>query len=249
MYLDKRLGIFILFCFIAAIGAFFALSKNSPTPALVENQTPEVKGATANVEAQQKPLKIGIQAGHWKNNELPNELKNLRLYGGGGDVNGVLEWKVNLAVANKLAETLREKGFEVDVIPATIPDGYKSDIFISLHADGNNDTSVSGYKTAGSAFDETDKSNKLSEEISKEYKKATKLDFDPNVTSDMTQYYGFNYVKFHTSIDPSAAAAIIEMGFLTNTHDRNMMTKDQDTIADAIAQGISNFISNQDQQE
>lgn len=45
------------------------------------------------------PLRVGLQAGHWKNNELPDELENLRNYGGGAKGGGMAEWEVNLAIA------------------------------------------------------------------------------------------------------------------------------------------------------
>jgi N-acetylmuramoyl-L-alanine amidase len=66
------------------------------------------------------PLRVGLQVGHWKSNELPDELKTLRNNtGASGD--GKTEWEVNYAIAQKTADYLTEAGIKVDILPATVP--------------------------------------------------------------------------------------------------------------------------------
>ena len=49
------------------------------------------------------PLRVGIQAGHWKNNELPDELERIR--GNSGTSNKqITEWQANLNIANEIKE-------------------------------------------------------------------------------------------------------------------------------------------------
>lgn len=68
------------------------------------------------------------------------------LLGIGGGVN---EWELNLDLARRVAATLEEYGFDVDVIPATVPPSYLADAFVALHADGDASGRLSGFKLAG----------------------------------------------------------------------------------------------------
>jgi hypothetical protein len=78
--------------------------------------------------------RVGIQAGHWKMDELP--LEQRRLWGHTGAQWGKLtEAEVNLAIAQAAASQLREAGIEVDLLPATVPPGYDADAFVAVHAD------------------------------------------------------------------------------------------------------------------
>src|SRR4051794_1707622 len=73
----------------------------------------------------QTPWRVGLQAGHWRSIELPDELRSLR--GNGGTAGGgVAEWELNLAVARRAAVRLEAAGVAVDVLPATIPPGYQA---------------------------------------------------------------------------------------------------------------------------
>lgn len=101
-------------------------------------------------ERPEGPPRVGLQVGHWKNQELPDEFQRLRERGGGTSGGGKAEWEVNLAIAEKTASLLRGQGIVVDIIPATIPIAYWADVFIAIHADGNKDPSVSGFKVASS---------------------------------------------------------------------------------------------------
>lgn len=99
-------------------------------------------------ERPEGPPRVGLQVGHWKNKELPDEFQRLRERGGGTSGGGKAEWEVNLAIAEKTASLLRDQGIIVDILPATIPVAYWADVFIAIHADGNKDPSVSGFKVA-----------------------------------------------------------------------------------------------------
>ena len=98
------------------------------------------------------PLRVGLQVGHWRTEELPDEFERLRRRGGGTRGGGKKEWEVNLAIAEKTANLLRDQGIVVDILPATVPEAYWADAFIAIHADGNDNSSVSGFKVA-SAYD------------------------------------------------------------------------------------------------
>jgi len=189
------------------------------------------------------PLRVGLQAGHWKNGELPDELENLRLYGGGAtSPGGTPEWEVVLAIAEEAKKILEPKGIVVDILPATIPQNYWADAFVSIHADGNDDASVSGFKVAGPWRDFSGKSEELVQLLEEEYDKATNMRIDTNITNNMRGYYGFAWWRYEHSVHPMTPSAIIESGFLTNTQDARFLILQPEVPARAIAAAILKFL-------
>jgi N-acetylmuramoyl-L-alanine amidase len=184
------------------------------------------------------PIRIGIQAGHWKSAELPEELQSLRTRTGtqGG---GTTEWELNLEVAEQIKPLLEAEGMIVDLLPATIPPGYWADLFIALRADGSTDPRANGFKIAGPWRDRTGKSAGYVPVFEAIYASSTKLAHDAeNVTANMRGYYAFNGRRYRHAIHPMTPALIIEMGFLTNPGDARYLTRNQAVIARAIADGV-----------
>src|SRR5690242_10902744 len=85
---------------------------------------------------QSRPLRVGLQAGHWKSTQLPASLARLRSSTGTAAA-GRTEVALNLDLANRTASLLRAQGIVVDILPATVPTGYRADAFVAIHADGN----------------------------------------------------------------------------------------------------------------
>jgi hypothetical protein len=187
------------------------------------------------------PAKVALQVGHWKNDEIPNELERLR-GNTGASGGGHTEVSVNLAIAEKTAVLLRAKGVEVDIIPSTVPPDYWSDAFIAIHADGSTDRSVSGFKIARPWRDLTGRADDLVSILEKEYQDATKLRIDPNITRNMRGYYAFAWWRYDHSIHPMTPAVIVETGFITNANDRKIIVGKQDVVSQALADGITNFL-------
>jgi N-acetylmuramoyl-L-alanine amidase len=186
-------------------------------------------------------FRVGLQAGHLDAAKLPAELESVS-WNFGASAGGVDEVDVNLETANAVAELLRKEGVQVDVLPATIPPGYLADAFISIHADGNEDASVSGYKAVASAWDKSGKAEILASSLRAAYGAVSKLELDSSVTRDMTHYYAFNYNRFEHAISPQTPAVIFELGFITNAHDRKIMTEKQDEITQALSVGILEYL-------
>lgn len=193
------------------------------------------------VSKKTEKIKIGLQAGHWKTEEMPDEFDKLKRQGGGGEVKGYLEWEINLEIANATAGILREKGFEVDVLPATVPIYYKADLFVAIHLDGNDYTSVSGFKSAGSAYDKTGKAEAISDTITEGYLAKTEMRQDTNITEDMTEYYAFNYDDHENAISDETPGVIFEAGFLTNSNDRWILLHKTQMVAQGLADGIIDY--------
>jgi N-acetylmuramoyl-L-alanine amidase len=189
------------------------------------------------------PLRVGLQAGHWKNGELPDELQNLRERGGGTRGGGKYEWEVNLEIAQKTAVLLEKEGIQVDILPATIPPDYWADAFIAIHADGSLDSRVSGFKVAAPWRDRSGNGARLAGLIESSYASSTNLRIDPNVTPNMRGYYAFNWRRYQHSLHPMTTAVILETGFLTNPSDQRLIIYDQERSAQAIAKAILNFLS------
>ena len=197
------------------------------------------------VESWQRPkgpLRVGLQVGHWKNSEAPDELHRLRERGGGTAGGGKAEWQVNLAIAQETAKLLEAKGIVVDLLPVTIPPDYLADLFISIHADGSTNSGVSGFKVASPWRDATGRGEELVDIFEKAYGNTTSLEIDPNVTRNMRGYYAFNWRRYEHSIHEMTPAIILETGFLTSRVDQKLLIRNPALAARGIAQGIFEFL-------
>jgi len=193
----------------------------------------------------QGQARVGLQAGHWKVEEVPEELSGLKRNGSGAVGGGKLERDINLSIVKLVVPLLEEKGIVVDILPVTIPQDYVADAFIAIHADGNTDTNVSGFKIAAPRRDYSGKSSSLAEFLEGEYQGATSMAIDPNITRRMRGYYAFNWRRYEHAIHFMTPAVIVETGFLTSPKDRNILVSRQDKAADGIAKGIIRFLESQ----
>lgn len=191
------------------------------------------------------PPRVGLQVGHWKNNELPEELA--QLHGNtGASGGGKSEWEVNLKIAELTAQNLRQQGIIVDILPATIPPQYWADVFLAIHADGNVDKTVSGFKFAAPWRDYTKKASKLVTLLEVEYAQATGLAQDFNISRNMRGYYAFAWWRYEHSLHPMTTAAIAETGFLTNSNDQKILIQKPEIAAQALAKSISTFLQSEE---
>jgi hypothetical protein len=196
----------------------------------------------ANWQRPAGPPKVALQVGHWKNKELPDEFERLRETGGGTSGGGKAEWEVNLAIAELTAEVLRKHGVTVEILPATVPPEYWADVLVSIHADGNENSGVSGYKVAAPRRDITGTAEELASFLEEEYGKIVGFALDPNVTRNMRGYYAFNWRRYEHAMHPMTTAAIIETGFLTSPQDRKILINQPERSAQGIAQGILAYL-------
>jgi hypothetical protein len=76
-----------------------------------------------------------------------------------------------------------------------------------------------------------------------EYAKITGLDYDAlHITRAMTAYYSFNWGRYQHAAAAHTPAAILEMGYLSNDHDRDLMVNKADGVATAIVNGLQRFL-------
>lgn len=190
------------------------------------------------------PPKVGLQAGHWKSAEAPDELERLRTNTGSSG-GGKWEWEVNKDIAERTAALLIPHGIQVEILPATVPPDFWADAFVAIHADGNTDSRVSGYKVSPPWRDLTGNAGKLSTHIATAYEESTKLPADPNISRNMRGYYAFSFWRYEHSVHPMTSSAIVETGFLTNPGDRRIIVQNPQVAAEGLAAGILEFLSSQ----
>lgn len=211
----------------------------SPIPSQLDTAAAAIR---ARVAAGQT-IRVGVQAGHWKNSELPDELAILRGSTGAMGV-GWREVDVNLDVARKVASQLSSYGIQADLLPATVPVGYRADAFVAIHADANGNKSLTGFKIARATWSTIPKTDdSLIDSLTNAYQQSTGLAWHAKtITDNMTEYYAFNH-KLQHSVSSSTPAVILEMGFLTNQADQSLMLTQSERVAQAVTLGILNFLA------
>jgi N-acetylmuramoyl-L-alanine amidase len=188
------------------------------------------------------PRRVGIQVGHWKTDEAPDELRRL-IPQTGASWEGMNEVEVNLDVAQRIAVKLNAKGIAVDILPTTVPSGYVADAVVALHADSDGTGERSGFKMAHNAR-RGPYEDALLASIKKAYGNATGLAYDSaHITRNMTGYYLFSWSRYQHVVSPYTPGVILEMGYLSNDDDRALMLDKPDLLATAIADGILTFLN------
>jgi len=186
------------------------------------------------------PVRVALQAGHWKAAEAPDEQAGLRTNGTRGG--GKAEWEVNLDIAQRTAALLEAAGLVVDILPTTVPPGYLADLFISIHADGNTNTTVSGFRAAAPRRDQTGRAAEFVDLLEQTYGEATGLQLYPTVTRRMENYYAFNSRRYQHALHPRTVGVILETGFLTSPTDRRVIVNDPDKSAQGIAKAVTRYL-------
>jgi len=240
------------------LGASVALSRPNGQPSLVDQLSQDASMAAAAGEAAVSqpryaaplprptlrgvslPWRVGIQVGHWKIEDLPEE--QYRLRGDTGAVWGSLtEADVNLRIAQDVVSQLQSAGVQVDLLPATVPPGYDADAFVAIHADsGARD--LSGFKVS-TPWRASRASKVLSDDVAGTYSQVTGLSMDRyGISYNMRGYYAFSYYRFDHAIAPSTPCMIIETGFLTSASDRQVIVDQPERAARGISEGIISYL-------
>lgn len=235
----------------AAVAARPSPRPAAPTPRPAPAGATAAPVAAALSVAQPAPAarpgtlpRIGLQVGHWKTRELPDELARLRT-SSGAIAAGLREVDLNLDMARRVAALLQSIGLAVDVLPATVPPGYQADAFVAIHADGSRRPDPRGFKLA-TPWRTSRASQLLHDSLVTEYASATGLPQDGAITVNMRGYYAFTYRRHTHAIARTTPAVILEMGFLTNPKDRAVLSGQPDRVAIGIANGIIRYLNERD---
>lgn len=203
------------------------------------NRYPGPIPTPAEWEPPEGPIRIALQAGHWRAHEAPSELSGLR--DNGTRWRGTAEWETNLDIAQRAGALLEELGYAVDILPAVVPPDYRAHLFIAIHADGSDNPEASGYRVASPRRDATGRAADVAELMRDSYGKATGLRRLPTTTRRMQNYYAFNYRRYEHALHPMTIAVIIETGFLTSPTDRRVVLDAPDRAARGIVEAVKAF--------
>jgi N-acetylmuramoyl-L-alanine amidase len=146
-----------------------------------------------------------------------------------------------LDIARRAGSLLEELGYEVDILPAVVPPGYRSHLFISIHADGSDDPNASGYRVAAPRRDATGRAAHVARLLEASYGEATGLRRLPTATRRMRNYYAFNYRRYEHALHPMTIGVILETGFMTSARDRAVILSDPDRAARGIVAAVASF--------
>lgn len=174
-------------------------------------------------------------------------------YGHGGSDpgavgNGLKEKDLTLAIGKKTKGILEKYGLKVIETRsgdqyvslterANISNRNKADVLVSLHVNSAENVNARGFEvwtTRGQTL-----GDKLADAIGEEIKRAF-----PNVPfrADLSDGDLDKEANFTVIAKATAPACLVEMGFIVNAQDAQMLKTEQDKIAEAIARGIMNYL-------
>ena len=203
------------------------------------NRYPGPIPTPADWKPPEGPVRIALQAGHWRADEAPGELSGLR--DNGTSWRGTAEWETTLEIARRAGAQLEELGYEVDILPAVVPPDYRAHLFIAIHADGSNNPEASGYRVAAPRRDATGRASQAADLLRESYGEATGLRRLPTTTRRMQNYYAFNFRRYEHALHPMTIAVIIETGFLTSSRDRRVIIDAPERAARGIVEAVKAF--------
>lgn len=235
--------------------------KNKTANTSVENTAPVETPVVEEPQSTKNGHTIVIDPGHQTKDSSEtepvgpgaSERKQKDTSGATGVVTGLREYELTLQVSNKLKEELEKRGYnviltrtknegEISCIErAEIANNANADVFIRIHANSDEDSSVSGAMTICQTSSNPYNSNiyaesrRLSVDVLDEYVSATGARRERVWETDSMT--GNNWSK--------VPVTLIEMGYMSNPNEDRLMASDeyQIKIINGIANGIDRFIS------
>jgi len=122
-------------------------------------------------------------------------------------------------------------------------DEAPDDAFVSLHVDDDGGVgTATGFKIAH-GFYRGPYDNVLVDALTTAYAAMTGLPLNDQITDDMTDYYAFAWFRYEHALAPHTPAAIVEMGYLSNSDDRALLVDDPGVVAQGVANGVLRFLA------
>ncbi len=177
------------------------------------------------------------------------EMKVQNPGGAQGVATGVPEYKLNLAVSEKLKNLLEQNGYTVvmtreinnvdlgNIARANIANECNADLYIRIHADGMDDSSVRGISVLIPGSQYINDKNILGNSKSAARKVLDGLVSETGAKSrgivERNDLTGFNWAK--------VPMLLVEMGFMSNPEEDRLMNTD--SYREKIAKGIYNGVN------
>lgn len=213
------------------------------------------------IPKEEKTL-VAIDAGHQAKGNLEKEpigpgatTKKMKVtYGTEGSVTGLAEFELTLMVAQKLEQELIARGYEVFMIRDThdvdisnaeraqMANEAQADVFIRIHANSFEKSSVSGAMTVCQTA-----SNPYNSSLYEQSKSLSTFVLDEMVAATGCKKRKVWETDTMTGINwCQVPVTIVEMGFMSNpTEDKLMATEDyQNKMAEGMANGIDQYFMN-----
>ena len=234
----------------------------TPTPAATVAPSPSpAAGPTASPAPVTGKHVVAIDAGHQlhgNSNKEPigpgaSEKKAKVTSGTTGRYSGVPEYQLTLAIALKLRDELTARGYQVVMIREThdvdlsnaeraqIANESGAEIFLRIHANGSDDTTVQGALTMAPTS-----KNPYVSSLAASYKQLSQCVVDRYCQATGFRNRGIQYTDQMSGINwCKIPVTIVEMGFMSNEQEDKAMQDSamQKKMASGIADGVDAYFA------